>query len=532
MAEPWWRDAVVYQVYPRSFAASGSSGEGDFRGIRSRLGYLGDLGVTAIWLNPFYPSPMRDSGYDVADYFDVDPRFGTLEDFDALVDAARNLGIRVIIDIVPNHCSSAHPWFQEALASPPGGPARDRFFFRDRPNNWESHFGGSAWTQVPDGQWYLHLFDSSQPDFDWRHPDVAAMFERVLRFWLDRGVAAIRIDMANTLYKDAGLPDLSEDAATRPYYHQPEIHALYRSWRAILDSYSAEEFPGPRGAVAEIWFNHPDEVVPYLAAEGLPQTFNFKLMRVPWAARELREVIDEALGLVRGSTSSMPWVLGNHDITRLVSRLGVDQDLIRVPTEDWRRGTASVDVALGTHRARAAALLLLALPGSAYLYQGDELGLPEHFTIPADEREDPTFHRTDGAAVGRDGCRAPLPWSGSAAPFGFTDQAVRTWLPQPDWSELTVERQSADPGSMLNLYRAALQLRHGHPALGDGGLEWLDLGQNVLAFQREPGFMFMLNFGDAPVLLPSERRVVLASGPVLDDALPADTAVWLDLGLR
>ena len=528
MAEPWWRDAVVYQVYPRSFAGSGGSGEGDLRGIRSRLGYLSDLGVTAIWLNPFYRSPMRDSGYDVADYFDVDPRFGTLDDFDALVDAAGNLGIRVIVDIVPNHCSAAHPWFQEALADSPGGAARERFVFRDQPNNWESHFGGPAWTRVPDGQWYLHLFDSSQPDFNWRHPDVVAMFDRVLRFWLDRGAAAIRIDMANTLYKEAELPDLPTDPTSWPYYHQPEVHELYRSWRAILDSYPADEFPSPRGAIAEIWFSRAEEVLPYLTADGLPQTFNFRLMRVAWAALELRAVIAEARDLTRGRDNSMPWVLGNHDITRLVSRLGVDQDLIRVPTDDWCRGTAPVDLAVGTRRARAAALLLLALPGSAYIYQGDELGLPEHFDIPADRRDDPTFRRTGGAAVGRDGCRIPMPWSGTAPPFGFTREPVHTWLPQPDWSALTVEAQLAAPDSMLNLYRTALRLRHSHPALGDGDLDWLELGDEVLAFRRRPGFLFVANLGDQAVQLPPEHRTLLASGPVPSGLLPTDTAVWLD----
>ncbi|TCO59429.1 alpha-glucosidase [Actinocrispum wychmicini] len=517
----------MYQVYPRSFASAGGSGEGDLRGIQSRLEYLSELGVTAIWLNPFYPSPMRDSGYDVADYCGVDPKFGTLEDVDALIGAAGRLDIRVIIDIVPNHCSAEHPWFREALADRPGGTARERFVFRDRPNNWESHFGGPAWTQVPDGQWYLHLFDSSQPDFNWRHPDVVAMFERVLRFWLDRGVAAIRIDMANTLFKQAALPDLPPDAVSWPYYHQPEIHELYRSWRAILDSYPADEFPGPRGAVAEIWFNHPEEVLPYLTAQGLPQTFNFRLMRVPWAAGELRSVIDEARDMTRNSTGSMPWVLGNHDVTRLVSRLGVDQNLIRVPTDEWRRGTAHVDVALGTRRARAAALLLLALPGSAYIYQGDELGLPEHFDIPTARREDPTFHRNGGTAIGRDGCRIPMPWSGDAAPFGFTHEPTRTWLPQPNWSALTVETQSAKPDSMLNLYREALSLRHGHPALGDGDLEWLDQGDDVLVFRREPDFLFALNLRDETVSLPPGYRILLASGPVPDGSLPTDTAVWL-----
>ncbi len=306
MADPWWRDAVVYQVYPRSFADADASGEGDLNAIRSRLPYLADLGVDAIWLSPFYPSPMHDSGYDVADYCDVDPRFGTLDDFDALVAAAAEAGIRVIIDIVPNHCSSQHPWFTEALAAGPGSAARDRFVFRDAPNNWQSHFGGPAWTRTPDGQWYLHLFDSSQPNFNWRHPDVVAMFERVLRFWLDRGVAALRIDMANTLFKEPGLPDQRADSPLVPYYDQPELHELYRSWRAILDSYPAGTFPGPRGAVGEIWFTSPERARPYLASGELPQTFNFRLMLVPWAAADLRSIINEARARI-ADTGGLGW---------------------------------------------------------------------------------------------------------------------------------------------------------------------------------------------------------------------------------
>ena len=528
MAGPWWRDAVVYQVYPRSFADSDASGEGDLQGIRSRLPYLADLAVDAIWLNPFYTSPLHDSGYDVADYFDVDPRFGTLEDFDALVTDAAALKIRVIIDIVPNHCSSRHPWFQEAIIAGPGSDARERFIFRDSPNNWQSAFGGPAWTRTQDGQWYLHLFDSTQPDFNWRHPDVPAMFERVLRFWLDRGAAAIRIDMANTLFKDPELPDLPEDAPLVPYYDQPELHQLYRSWRKILDSYPAGTFPGPRGAVAEIWFSSPGTVRPYLTKDGLPQTFNFRLTLVPWAAAELRAVIDEACELIKDSGGSMPWVLGNHDITRLVSRLGIDQALIRHPTDALKRGEAQVDVPMGTRRARAAVLLLLALPGTAYLYQGDELGLPEHYAIPASRREDPTFRRTGGAAVGRDGCRVPLPWSGTAPPYGFASRPVRTWLPQPtDWATLTVEAELSDPDSVLNLYRAATHLRREHPALGDGDMTWLESNPDELAFTREPGFGFVANLGDKPIYLPAGSRILLASGPIVNRGVPADTAVWL-----
>ncbi len=526
MTGPWWRDAVVYQVYPRSFADSDGSGEGDLPGIRSRLPYLAALGVDAIWLNPFYLSPMHDGGYDIADYRDVDPRFGTLADFDALVEAAKSAGIRIIVDVVPNHCSSEHPWFREAVTAGPGSAARERFHFRDEPNNWKSHFDGPAWTQVPDGQWYLHLFDSSQPDFDWRHPDIPALFEQVLRFWLDRGVAAIRVDMASTLFKAAGLPD--SGSGPEPYYDQPELHGLYRTWRAILDSYPADGFPGPRGAVAEIWFDEAGVARPYLAPGGLPQTFNFRLMRQAWDATALREVIDEALALTAESGGSLPWVLGNHDITRVASRLGVDQDLIRNPDDALRRGAAEVDITLGTRRARAAALLQLALPGSAYLYQGEELGLPEHFGIPAEQREDPTFHRTQGAAVGRDGCRVPMPWSGRVPPYGFAPTPGPTWLPQPpDWDDLTVEAQRERADSTLSLYRQAVRIRRESPALGDGTLTWRESPPDTLAFDRDPGFTCVVNLGPEPVPLPSGSQVILSSVPHDDGSLPPDAAVWL-----
>ena len=529
MAEPWWRDAVVYQVYLRSFADADASGEGDLPGVRSRLLYLADLGVDAIWLNPFYPSPMHDSGYDIVDYCGVDARFGTLEDFDILVRDAADLGIRVIIDIVPNHCSSQHPWFREALGAGPGSEARKRFIFRDAPNNWQSLFGGPAWTRTPDGQWYLHLFDSTQPDFNWRHPDVVALFDQVLRFWLKRGVAAVRIDMANMLFKERDLPDFPSASTPAPYYDQPELRSLYRSWRRILDSYPSDTFPGPRGAVAEIWFSDPDIARLYLTKDGLPQVFNFRLMLVPWAAADLRAVIDEARGLVAESGGSMPWVLGNHDITRVVSRLGIDQALIRRPSAALRRGAVEVDIPRGTRRARAAVLLQLALPGAAYLYQGDELGLPEYLAIPDDRRQDPTFHRTGGAAIGRDGCRVPMPWSGNAPPYGFADRPVRTWLPQPpDWAALTVAAELSETGSMLQLYRAALRLRREHPALGDGEMTWVESGNGELAFTREPGFGFIANLGDSPAPLPAGCRVILASGPLDSGRLPADTAVWLD----
>ncbi|MFI7461875.1 glycoside hydrolase family 13 protein [Nonomuraea sp. NPDC049646] len=528
--DAWWREAVVYQIYPRSFADADGDGQGDLPGALARLDHLADLGVDAVWLSPFYPSPLADGGYDVADYTDVDPRYGTLADFDAYVAAATARDIKVIVDIVPNHCSAAHPRFRQALAAGPGSPERDWFVFRDEPNNWQSMFGGPAWTRTPDGQWYLHLFDSAQPDWNWRHPGVTAMFEDVLRFWLDRGVSGFRIDVAAMLFKEDGLPDvvpgsqgapLAPGQSAVPYEHQPELLELYRSWRKILAAY-----PGPRGTVAEIWFADPAQARPYLTGDGLAQLFNFRLMPLPWAAGEFRAVIEESHRLARETGGSIPWVLGNHDVPRMATRFGIDQDLVRAPTADVLLGKVSVDRELGLRRARAATLLLLALPGAAYLYQGDELGLPEYLDMPDEARQDPMFERTGRAFIGRDGCRVPLPWSGTSAPYGFGPGG--TWLPQPaDWAHLTVAAQRDDPGSTLNLHRAAIALRREHPALGDGDLTWLDAPPGVLALRREPGFTLMVNFGPDAVPLPPHHDVLLASGPLDGGVLPADTAVWL-----
>ncbi|WP_067820217.1 alpha-amylase family glycosyl hydrolase [Actinomadura kijaniata] len=532
----WWRDAVVYQVYPRSFSDGDGDGQGDLAGVRSRLPYLADLGVDAIWLNPFYPSPLADGGYDVIDYRAVDPRFGTLEDFDALVGAAADHGIRVIIDIVPNHCSSRHEWFQAALAAGPGSPERERFIFRDGkpdgspPNNWYSMFGGPAWTQVEDGQWYLHLWDSTQPDFNWRCSDVPLYFEEVLRFWLDRGVAGIRVDVALGLFKAADLPDLLPDMPPVgpgvPYVAQPELFETFAAWRKLLDSYPADEFPGARAAVLEAWYDDPDFMAPYMAKGQLHQVFNLGFMDTPWRAGNLRQAIDRALEICGDSETRAPWVLENHDFRRLVTRLGTDQELILNPTFDYHGGKMEVDLELGGRRARAAALLLLALPGSAYVYQGQELGLNEVFDIPDDRRQDPLFANTGGVVVGRDGCRVPLPWDGGEPPFGFTAGTGDTWLPQPaSWSGLTVEAQRADPGSMLELYRTAIRLRRSLPQLGDGELTWLPSDPDVLALGRGDGFVLTLNLGGGPVPLP-EGETVLASGELQDGLLPPDTAAW------
>jgi alpha-glucosidase len=525
----WWAGAVVYQVYPRSFADADGDGIGDLPGLISRLPYLADLGVDAIWLTPFYPSPLHDGGYDVSDYTGVDPRLGTLNDFDTLVQKAKNHDIRVIVDLVPNHCSSEHPLFKKALEAAPGSPERGLFIFRDGrgengdepPNNWPSRFGGRAWTRVADGQWYLHLFDDSQPDWNWRDQRVWDMFDEILRFWLDRGVGGFRVDVAHGLFKDPDLADVDDPTLTnRPsaYYHRPEVHGVYRAWHKILAGYPAEGFPGARTAVGEVWADSVATLAPYVAPGELPQVFNFELVTARWTAPAIRAAIDATHAFTDGSHA--PWVIGNHDVVRPVTRWG--------PTA-----------------ARAAALLLLALPGSAYIYQGEELGLPEVTDIPDAARQDPTFRRTQGKVKGRDGCRIPLPWEEGKGSFGFSTTVpgsapAAPWLPQPaDWGERSVAAQSNDPTSFLALYRAALRIRRQHPALGTGAdgadvMRWLDVGEDALAFARDPGFVFLANLGEAPLPLPEFREVLLTSGPLLDGtpglttaSLPPDTAVWL-----
>ena len=538
----WWEDAVVYQVYPRSFADSDGDGVGDLPGLRSRLGYLADLGVDAIWLTPFYPSPLADGGYDVSDYRDVDPRLGTLAGFDELVAAAAEYGIRVIVDLVPNHCSSAHPLFQAALAAGPGSRERDRFIFRQGrgpggelpPNNWSSYFGGAAWTRVAeDGQWYLHLYDSSQPDWNWRDKDVPALLADVIRFWLDRGTAGLRVDAAHALFKDPDLPDVQAGRpwnGPSPYRHRPELHELYRSWRQLLDSYPADGMPGARTAIGEVWCDTPATLQPYLAPGGLPQVFNFELVLARWQAAAFRDAIDRVLALASGSQA--PWVIGNHDVPRAASRYRLDDGYTPARTAAELISLGDQHADRGTRRARAAALLLLALPGSAYICAGDELGLPEVTGIPAEARRDPRFSRSRGQLPGRDGCRVPMPWARTGRGYGFSAGAAPAppWLPPPpDWGRYSVEAQLDDEDSFLRLYQVALRLRRDHPALGRGGLSWRGEPEatGLLCFAREPGFIFAANLGPAPQPVPPHRELLLASGPMPDGHLPPDTAVWL-----
>jgi alpha-glucosidase len=508
----WWRDAAIYELYVQSFADASNDGYGDLAGVRQRLPYLKDLGIDAIWFTPWYPSPLKDAGYDVADYRDIAPRFGTLAEADALVADAHAHGIKIIIDLVPNHCSDQHPWFQAALKAGPGSPERARFWFSDTINNWQSRFGGSAWTQVPDGQFYLHIFAPEQPDFNWSNPEVRAEFEDILRFWFDRGIDGIRIDTAGMLTKDPALPDL-DLRHPHPFTDRDDVHAIYRRWRQIADEY------GGRVLIGEIWLADRARLARYTRPDELHTVFNFPYLSCPWHAGMLRAVIDDTLALPGAPT----WVLSNHDVDRQVSRYG------RADTSfdlDARNHTQPVDLKLGTRRARAAALLTMALPGAVYIYQGEELGLWEVEDIPDDKRQDPIWHRTHGADPGRDGSRVPLPWSGIEPPFGFSP-GREPWLPQPkEWRELTVEVETGDQASMLELYRHALRIRR--ERLGDGTMTWLPSADGVLAFQRDGGLVCVANLSPVPAELSPHTAMLLSSGPLTESGrLPADTCVWL-----
>ena len=548
---PWWRRAVIYQVYPRSFADGNGDGLGDIAGLRARLPYLADLGVDAIWINPWYPSPMADAGYDVSDYRAIDPRSGTLADGEALLEEAHQAGLRVLLDIVPNHTSDQHPWFQAALAAGPGSPARERYLFRpgrgedgsEPPNDWLSTFGSSAWTRVdePDGrpgEWYLHLFSPEQPDLDWTHPEVRADFEKTLRFWFDRGVDGFRIDVAHSLIKQEGLPDIGAVSGSRngfgtepaghPHWDRDEVHDLYREWRAIADSY-----PEPRIFVAEAWVDQPERLARYIRGDELHTAFNFDFLVSPWLAPWLRRAIDATLVEHAAVGAPPTWVLSNHDCARHVSRYARAQREERTVSLQELVGRPA-DLALGTRRARAAVLLMLALPGGAYVYQGEELGLPEVEDLPEEVLTDPEWEQSGHTRRGRDGCRVPIPWKAGGPPYGFSPAGAVAppWLPQPaTWDRLAVAVQSNDPASMLELYRAALRLRRSHPALGDGTLHWLGAPEGILAFARKPGFGCVVNVSGPPMALPAGAKPLLASGPLTaDGGVPLDTAVWFSTG--
>jgi alpha-glucosidase len=539
-AESWWQTAVVYQVYIRSFADGSGDGIGDVAGLRDRLPYLARLGVDAIWINPWYPSPMADAGYDVSDYRDIEPAYGTLAEADRLIAEAHEAGIRVLLDIVPNHTSDRHAWFIAALADEPN--ARQRYHFRPGrgangalpPNDWKSVFGGPAWTRVADGEWYLHLFAPGQPDLNWENPEVRVEFEDVLAFWFDKGVDGFRIDVAHGLVKADGLPDggvfndaaptLVQHTAAHPAWDQDGVHDVYRGWRGVANRYAPE-----RIFIAEAWVSSNERLARYLRPDELHTAFQFDFLRAPWRAEVLRTVVDDAIAAAATVGAPPTWVLSNHDVTRTVTRYARSQPDHLIET-DWERARWAeepVDLDVGLRRARAAALMQLALPGTAYVYQGEELGLEEVEDLPDEVRQDPIWVQSGCADVGRDGCRVPLPWSGDVAPFGFSPTPeVRTWLPQPaHWAARTAEVEDGDPDSTLNLYREALAARSA-VWVDSGDLEWIATAPEVAAFRRGSAQCWV-NTGQAPVVLPAGARVVLASVPGTTTKLPADATAWL-----
>lgn len=539
-AADWWRSAVVYQIYPRSFADANGDGIGDLEGIVTRVDHLDRLGVDAVWLSPFYPSALADGGYDIDDHRDVDPRIGTLAQFDELVAALRTRGIRVIVDIVPNHSSNRHRWFQDALAAPAGSPERDRYVFRDGsgpngvepPADWKSFFGGPAWTRVDDGQWYLHLFTPEQPDWNWNNREVRDDFLETLEFWGDHGVDGFRVDVANLLAKNlpdelpswaelmAGLApgDTTFQPGEHPIWDRDELDEIYAEWRTLFDRYAP-----PLTAVAEAWVA-PERRVRYARATSLGQAFNFDLLQADWGAAQFRSIVRENLMLAAASGASSTWVFSNHDVVRHASRFGLPAG---TAATDWllAGGDPSVeDRVLGLRRARAATLFALALPGSTYLYQGEELGLAEVSRLPPDCKQDPSFLRDPDATAGRDGCRVPLPWTSTGESFGFGPGPAH--LPQPEWfAGYSVECQEADPDSTLSFYRRALALRN--ELLCDEAFAWIDDDGEVVSFRRSPGWVSYTNFGAVGVPMPA-GGVLLTSRTLVDPTvLEPDTTVWL-----
>ncbi|WP_296647499.1 glycoside hydrolase family 13 protein [Rhodoluna sp.] len=539
----WWRQAVVYQIYPRSYADQNGDGIGDLKGITSRVPYLKELGVDAVWLSPFYPSELADGGYDVADYRNIDPRIGTLEEFDVMLETLHANGIRVFVDVVPNHSSDQHEWFQAALKAAPGSPERDRYIFRDgkgengeiRPSELVSHFGPTAWTRItePDGtpgQWYMHLFAKEQPDFNWDNQEVRDDFIKTMRFWSDRGVDGYRIDVAHALVKDlknGHLPErqsydvsVMKDDGTDDLFDRDEVHEIYASWRQVYNEYDP-----PRVAVAEAWV-HANRRAAYASEKGLGQSFSFDLLGTPWNSKKFHDTIDYNLKASSKTGSSTTWVFSNHDVIRHATRFGLS-DEINKNLPKWFRSAdreSQINFKQGLERARAATMLILALPGSTYLYQGEELGLHEPLNIPSDQMQDPQWFRSEGS-ISRDGCRVPMPWTSTGSSFGFGPGGAH--LPQPDWfKDVNVEKQDGVKGSTLEMYRDALRIRK--DLVCEEKLTWVKhwLNSNVLHFKRPNGWQSITNFGTKPIKLP-KGQVQISSQPLVDGKIAPNTTVWL-----
>jgi alpha-glucosidase len=518
MSGEWWRGAVFYEVYVRSFADSNDDGIGDLRGVIAHLDYVRSLGVDAIWLTPFYPSPQKDQGYDVAEYYDVDPEYGTLADFDELVSSAHRLDIKVIVDLVPNHTSDQHRWFQLALSQTEVGYRSRYHFARGRedgrpPNNWQSAFGGPAWRRnVSSGEWFLHLFAPEQPDLNWWNAEVPAEFERILRFWLDRGADGYRIDVASALYKRKDLADVpvatgGESAGDflatwRSFViDQPEVHDVYRAWRRIAEGYRPA-----RILLGEIFDPRLQER--YVRPDQLHLAF--AMVGAAWDAAAWRRAIDDRIGALTQSGSAPSWTLSNHDVVRHVTRFG--------------------DGTVGRTRARAALVLLLGLPGQVVLYQGEELGLAE-VDVPEASRQDPAFKLSAGRNPGRDGCRVPMPWHRGQPNAGFSRAAP--WLPMPaGWDRYAVDREEGAGDSMLAFYRTAIGIRRNRASAWPSGITWVSGPASCLVYQRGR-LTVACNFGarserlalGGSLTLASHRGVALEDGHLL---LPPASAAWVE----
>ena len=541
----WWQTAVIYQIYPRSFADGDGDGIGDLRGVESRLESLQALGIDAIWFSPFFKSPQKDAGYDVSDYRSIDPLFGTNEDFDKLLAKAKSLGIRIIVDLVPNHSSDQHELFQKALKAAPGSPERDMYMFRDGkgengelpPNNWESVFGGQAWSRITEadgtlGQWYLHIFDSSQPDFNWENPKVHDFFAGVLRFWLDKGVDGFRIDVAHGLVKAPGLPNITAAQSQtlehdpnnpHPFWGQEGVHDIIRSWRKILDEYV------DRAMCAEAWVLPLSRMAKWVRPDEYHQTFNFGYLETPWAKEPLVKVISDSLEAFGSVGAPSTWVLSNHDVIRHVSRFGVETP----PPQGSGIGPGmeQPDEELGQRRGRAATAFMLGIPGGAYLYQGEELGLPEHTTLEGKYRQDPTFSRTKGERVGRDGCRVPLPWEADGGvSFGFNSTG-KSWLPAPEtYKKYARDVQEGVAGSTLELYKKLIAERK-KLALGSGEFRWAPeySSANSLAYVNN-GVLVLSNFGPDLITVPAGEIIVSTqSSLTAGGQLEANQSAWIKL---
>lgn len=526
--------SVIYQVYPRSFRDSDGDGIGDLPGLRAGLPALVELGVSAIWLSPFYSSPQRDGGYDVADYCSVDPVFGTLDDLDELISDAHRAGLNVLIDLVPNHVSTDHQWFRDALAGGPSSTAANRFHFRRgtggrAPNNWQSEFGGGAWSRVSELDdswseewWYLHLFDRTQADLNWASAEVRADFLGVLDFWIVRGVDGFRIDVAHGLVKDEDYPDadLTDDSpfADRPYWRQPGSFRIFEGWRRHVEQRRPEVL-----FVAEAWVSPPTELARWVAPGRLHQAFNFDFLDTGWNAREVRKAVDESIAAMAAVGAAPTWVLSNHDVVRPRTRLGASHPL-RPGRGLQPAEIAAIDPIRGERLARVAAAVVMALPGSVYLYQGEELGLPEAEIADA-ARRDPTFWRSEGRIVGRDGSRVPLPWTASAPAFGFSPSGA-SWLPQPrTWSDFARDRQVDDPGSFLSLYTAAIHHRRAH-GLDRAELRWNSSADGVLDFCIAD-LRVVANLGEVVWVGDGGGECVLtSSGLVFENQLAPGEAAW------